>query len=177
MLPDKVIKFSHFYSSTAPVPHMHDKMSTKQKIYKYAPWVALLSLVIIQFIPIDRKQPPVDESKDLLQMSNPDSNIASLMKAACYDCHSHEVTYPWYSKIAPLSFWIDGHIEHGVKKLNYSIWGDYSDDRRHHKLEESIEMMEQQSMPLQSYTWMHSDARLSAEDYQLLITYFESLKS
>lgn len=146
---------------------------------KRIPWkkifIGLLAiLIILQFFPIDKSQPAVDNSKDFITITQPPAEIATLLKEACYDCHSYEVKFPWYTNVAPISYWIKGHIDNGVKKLNYSIWADYNSKKAHHKLDESVEMMENQWMPIYTYKWMHSEGRLTDEEYTKLKDFFSS---
>jgi hypothetical protein len=136
---------------------------------------ALIALVIIQFISIDKTNPPVDASQDFASLTNPPSAILEDLKSACYDCHSHETTYPWYTNIQPVAWWVKGHIKGGVKHLNFSIWDSYSDKKKAHKIEECIEEIEERHMPLKSYTWTHADAKLDDTQRQELIQWFKTL--
>ncbi len=138
--------------------------------------LALIALVIIQFISIDKTNPPTDPAKDFITMTNPPANIGSLIKSACYDCHSNHTEYPWYTNVQPVAWWVKGHIKNGRKKLNFSEWGDYSADKRAHKIEENIEEIEERHMPLKSYTWSHADAKLSDNDVESLMSWFRSIK-
>ena len=136
---------------------------------------ALIALVIIQFVSIDKNNPPVDAKQDFATLTNPPAGVLENLKTACYDCHSHETTYPWYTNVQPVAWWVKGHIKGGVKKLNFSIWDTYSEKKKNHKIEECIEEIEELHMPLKSYTWTHSDAKLSHADREELIQWFKSL--
>ena len=131
------------------------------------------ALIIMQFIGIDKTNPPVEASKEFMTLMTPPTEIATMLKASCYDCHSHETTYPWYSNVAPVNFWLKGHVRNGSKKLNYSTWGDYEPKKAAHKLEESAEVLEDMWMPLKSYTFMHPAGKLSEEDRATLIAWFK----
>lgn len=133
-------------------------------------------LVILQFFGIDKTNPDFDKNKDFLAMHNPPDKIRSMIKSACYDCHSYETVYPWYTSISPLSWWINNHIQKGREDLNFSLWGDYNADKKSHMLEECVEYVSENKMPLKSYTYTHPDAVLSDEDKSLLQTYFRSLR-
>lgn len=132
----------------------------------------LVALVLIQFIRIDKNNPPIVEANDYLSISKPTNETSTLIKNACYDCHSHDTSYPWYTNIAPLSWWIKGHINGGREKLNFSDWGNYSQNKREHKLEECVDFVERKSMPLKSYTWLHSDAKLDEIQRKALVQWF-----
>lgn len=137
--------------------------------------IALLVIfAIMQFFRIDKTNPPVVESLDFINITQPTTEIATMLKAACYDCHSHEARYPWYADIAPVSWWIKGHIDHGIEELNFSEWGKYSKDKADHKLEESYEKVEKKEMPITPYLITHADARLTEEQRAQLVTFFKS---
>lgn len=130
----------------------------------------------MQFFRITKTNAPIVVSNDFITINNPTSEVTSLLKSACYDCHSNESRYPWYSEVAPISWWLQDHIDEGKEHLNFSIWGTYSDKRADHKLEECAEEVEEGEMPLDSYTWTHNDANLSAEQRELLEDFFNSLR-
>ena len=136
---------------------------------------ALIALVIIQFISIDKTNPEVIVDQDFINITNPPAKVASMLRNACYDCHSHESVYPWYTNVQPVAWWIKGHIKGGKQHLNYSEWGTYTEDKKSHKIEESIEEIEANHMPLKSYTWTHSDAQLSHRDREELIQWLKTL--
>ncbi|WP_421874899.1 heme-binding domain-containing protein [Marinoscillum sp.] len=131
-------------------------------------------LVLIQFWPTDRPETIVDNPNDIHQEMVINAEVSDLLKAACYDCHSTEVIYPWYASVAPVSFWINEHIADGSRHLNFSEWATYSPKRKHHKLEEIYEEVEEGEMPLDSYTWIHSEARLTQEQVDLLVNWAKS---
>ena len=126
-------------------------MKKKTKIL----WAILGLLVLIQFIRIDKTNPPADPAKDFIALKNPPQAVANMLKASCYDCHSNKSTYPWYTNVAPVSWWVKRHITEGRQELNFSEWGDYTPKKAAHKLDESYEMVTEGEMPLSSYTLMH----------------------
>jgi len=128
----------------------------------------------MQFFPIDKTNPSIDTTKDYITLTQPPANIASLLKNACYDCHANTTTYPWYTSIAPVSWWVKGHIDNGRKQLNFSVWGDYSDKKKDHKIEECVEFVEETRMPLLSYIIAHSEARMSDEERAELVAWFRA---
>lgn len=130
--------------------------------------------ILIQFIRIDKTNPAVEQKLDFIANVNPTAEMGEMIKASCYDCHSHETAYPWYTNVAPLSWWIKGHINGGRQHLNFSTWNQYSDDKKSHKLEECVEVLENNWMPMASYTWLHSEAKLSDSDRDKMIAFFKS---
>ncbi len=143
--------------------------------------IILLSILIvaigIQFIRPNRQTPETLPGTTLEDLSRPPAEIADLMEMACYDCHSYTTEYPWYANVAPVSWWIADHVEEGREHLNFTTWGAYSYEERIHKVEEAIEEVREGHMPLESYTWMHQEARLTQEQRDQLLTYFVTLKS
>ncbi len=140
----------------------------------------ILSLVaifiVMQFFRIDKSIPEYDESKDFIAMTNPSNKLKKIITSTCYDCHSYETKYPWYSEIAPVSWWTKNHVNEGREELNFSTWGDYSAKKADHKLEEAIEEIEEGEMPLKGYAIIHSDADLCNDDKEMLIDFFNSLR-
>lgn len=140
----------------------------------------LIGIVVVfvgmQFFRIDKTNPSVDINKDFIVMTNPDEEVQNILNVACYDCHSNTTSYPWYTNIAPVSWWLKHHIDEGREELNFSNWGDYNEKRSDHKLEECIELVKEGEMPLSSYTWTHGEAKLSHEQRVKLTTFFQSLR-
>ena len=99
-----------------------------------------------------------------------------MLKNACYDCHSNNTNYPWYDRITPVNFWVQGHVDHGKGELNFSLWSTFSPKKKIHKLEECIEMIEEDEMPLESYTIMHGDAKFSEIQKKELINWLQLVK-
>ncbi|MEZ4786726.1 MAG: heme-binding domain-containing protein [Flavobacterium haoranii] len=139
-------------------------------------YILLLAFVVIQFFQIDKTNPPVDESQDFLKINNTPEAIATQIKASCYDCHSNESKYPWYSNIQPVAWFLKHHIDEGREELNFSEFGTYTAKRQAHKLDECAELIEKDEMPLSSYTIIHKDAVLDEATQKQLITYFKEME-
>lgn len=137
----------------------------------------LVVLVVLQFFQIDKTNPVVDESKDFLKTQNTPEEIASIIKTSCYDCHSNESKYPWYSNVQPAGWFLKDHIDEGRRELNFSTFTDYEVKRQDHKLEECIEYIEKDEMPLGSYTLVHREAALTEAQKNILIDYFKSVRT
>lgn len=142
--------------------------------------IVLLSIIfvlfVIQFVRINQTNPPNEADKDFILIENPPEAVAILLKNACYDCHSHQTKYPWYTNVAPFSWLIGIHIREGREHLNFSTWSDYSRKKQLHKLEEIAEELKEEKMPLPNYTWMHSEAKLSGEERKLIVDWVLSKK-
>ena len=139
-------------------------------------YLLIVVFIILQFFQIDKTNPPVDESQDFIKMYNPSPEIAAKIKASCYDCHSNESSYPWYTNIQPVGWWVKNHIDEGKHHLNFSEFGTYSAKRQSHKMEECYELIEENEMPLKSYTIAHQDAVLDDATKEQLITYFKEME-
>ncbi|HQQ93116.1 MAG TPA: heme-binding domain-containing protein [Bacteroidia bacterium] len=137
----------------------------------------LILLVLIQAFRIDKTNPPIDPARDFLAISGASSEVSAILKTSCYDCHSHNSVYPWYTNIAPVSWWIKNHINEGRRHLNFSEWGQYSAKKADHKLEECVEMIQEGEMPMSSYTLVHKGTALSDEQKLLLVNWFNSLRT
>ncbi|WP_268124292.1 heme-binding domain-containing protein [Roseivirga pacifica] len=139
-----------------------------KRLFYFLLLIVLIAFVAIQFVDIPEKiAEPVTEN-DIIEQLNVNPEMAGLLKDACYDCHSNQPKYPWYAKIAPVSWTIAEHIEHGRDELNFSEWGTYSKRRRDHKLEEMVEEVEVGNMPLPNYVLMHPEANLTTEQFEML---------
>ncbi len=150
-------------------------MSKKITIKK----VVLMLIVVfclIQAIRIDKTITPIDTSKDLISITAPDVETTDILKKACYDCHSNQPTFPWYTNVAPVSWWIKHHIDEGRHHLNFSEWSTFSAKKKNHKIEECVEMLESNEMPMNSYTCMHKEAKLTNDQRLALVNYFKGLK-
>lgn len=148
------------------------------KILKLVGWIALAALLVIQFI---RPEKNVTDNKDFVAAfemeTQPPAAVKTILKTTCYDCHSDNTIYPWYSNIAPVSFWLDEHIEHGKGDLNFSDWANYSVKKKDHKLEELVEEVEEGKMPLKEYMWTHHDARLTQEQRAMLMAWAKKARA
>ena len=136
----------------------------------------ILLFLLIQSIQIDKTNEPINPTIEFISMTSANHETKNILKSACYDCHSNESHYPWYTNIAPISWWIKHHINEGREHLNFSNWGNYSEKQKHHKLEECVEMIEEVEMPMTSYTWMHQEAKLTDDQKMLLVNFFKGLQ-
>jgi len=127
--------------------------------------VAVLAalFVVAQFIPVDYTNPPVQSDVQA------PTQVKSILVKACFDCHSHETRWPWYSKIAPVSWWLSGHVRDGRKDLNFSIWPTYNFASQELIMREINKQVSEQKMPPRSYTVGHPEARLSGDERQILL--------
>lgn len=136
----------------------------------------ILVFAVMQLFTIEKVPYEEPNKNDFIAIERPDEKVEIILKTICYDCHSNQVNYPWYSNVAPVSWWLNDHIEEGREHLNFSEWGTYKKDKKAHKAEEAWEEVEEKEMPLTSYTFIHRDAKLSKDQRELLVNYFKSIK-
>jgi hypothetical protein len=139
--------------------------------------VLLVAFVIIQFFRIDKTSPLTNKGTDFLVIKNTPENVAKIIKSSCYDCHSNETKYPWYSNFQPVAWFLKNHIEGGRKKLNFSTFASYTTKKQAHQLEEAANAVEGGYMPMDSYLLIHSEAKLNAEQKTLLTNYFKKIEN
>lgn len=125
--------------------------------------IALAVIVIgIQFIPVDRSNPPITQDIDA------PAEVKAILKTSCYDCHSNETIWPWYSYVSPASFLVAGDVEHGRKRVNFSEWDKYDENKKAKKLNAILEEVEEGEMPLSKYLIMHPAAEMNQEKIKIL---------
>jgi hypothetical protein len=139
-------------------------------------WVAVACLAI-QLIPIDRENKPVDKNNNFTDIYKTPQDVRSLLKNACYDCHSNETVYPNYAYIAPISWTVKDHINEGREYLNFSEWGTYNKDIKQNAIQKSIETIRSKQMPLPSYINYHPKANLTTSQRKILENYFLSIQA
>ena len=135
--------------------------------------IILVAFVLIQFFPIDKNNPAATPQLDFIKIKNTPQNTAVLIKNSCYDCHSNESKYPWYSNLQPVAWFLENHIEEARKELNFSTFATYEKKRQAHKLDKVVEVLEKNEMPLDSYVLGHPEAKLTAAQREELIRYFK----
>ena len=141
-----------------------------QKFTKRNLRIAFLAVfALIQFVVIDKSPIEINPEADFLMIEQAPKEVAELMQASCYDCHSNLTTYPWYSNIAPVSWWLKGHIDNGRGKLNFSEWDRYSPEESDTLKVKSANLIEKKWMPILTYKIIHTESRLSDEQRALLI--------
>jgi len=124
--------------------------------------VVVVVSIGIQFIPMDRTNPPGTN-----ELTAP-PQVMAVLKKACYNCHSHETVWPWYSRIAPVSWLIAHDVSEGRHHVNFSLWGTLSSEKQDRTRREVWEEVEDDEMPPWVYVLGHPEAKLSEEDKTIL---------
>ncbi|GGG42832.1 heme-binding protein [Croceivirga lutea] len=146
------------------------------KIVKIIAIVLLVAFVGIQFIPTTRNHSEVVPKTDFILVNDVPNDIKNKLQVFCYDCHSNNTKYPWYNKVQPVAWFLEDHIKEGKAELNFNEWDDYSNRRKNSKLKSIINQIENGEMPLNSYTIIHGNAKLSESEKKLLIEFMSDLK-
>jgi hypothetical protein len=147
----------------------------KRKIIKYSllfSFIAVQLVVDIGFIAMQFKT---------IERTNPDPKgtqgvtpkVDAILRRSCYDCHSNEVRWPWYSYIAPISWTIEKHVIDGRRHLNFSTLHLLEPKRQIHKLDEVIDEISAGSMPIEDYLKVHEDAELTDAEVDTVIEWCE----
>lgn len=144
------------------------------KTWKYLLGGLAVVGVAIQLVP--NELPPVESNNpgDLIGSGMVSEDVAGMLKASCYDCHSNESKYPWYSSVAPASWLVAKDVREAREELNFSTWADYDMMEKLEKLDDiSIEVKEGE-MPMEIYTAIHTSAKLDDAQRQLIIAWAEA---
>lgn len=141
-------------------------------------WHYLLSILVlvflgIQFVPNDLPEVELQNPGDIMLTGMVNDDVAGLLKNSCYDCHSNESKYPWYSHIAPSSWLVSKDIREGREELNFSQWSSYDLMEQLGKLDDIVEEVSNGNMPMGIYTLMHSSAKLSDAQRELIVAWAE----
>lgn len=130
--------------------------------WKFGGPLLLAVAVVIQLVPVERTNPPVGD------VVAPPSDVDSVLRRACWDCHSNRTEWPWYSRVAPVSWYVAGDVADGREHLNFTEWPDDPEEARD-LIGEVGDQVEAGAMPPTSYRLMHPEARLDGDERQLLV--------
>jgi hypothetical protein len=131
----------------------------------------LIVFIIIQFIRPAQNKSIASQPDDIAVAMSVPTDVQLILRRACYDCHSNNTGYPWYSYIQPVYWWLNHHIEEGKDELNFSEFGTYTLKRKIKKFNEISGEVTEGEMPLSSYTWMHKEATLTKEEANKIINW------
>jgi hypothetical protein len=135
-----------------------------KKVFKNILWLLLILLVIIQFIHPEKNisSPSALQANDISKLYPIPDSVNQILQTSCYDCHSNNTVYPWYSKIQPVAWWLSNHIVEGKREINFSEFANYRIGRQYKKMDEIIKQVKEDEMPLSSYTLIHRNAVLNS---------------
>jgi hypothetical protein len=132
-------------------------------------------LVVIQFVPVKAPSNKVSTNNDMVSVEKLDGNVSAILKTSCYDCHSNQTYYPWYSHVAPVSWLVANDVKEGRAKLNFSDWELNNKRRKIRQLEDIKDQIQQGEMPMSIYTVIHKKAKLTESQKQLLVKWTDDM--
>jgi hypothetical protein len=151
-----------------------DGRQLMRKILVTAGFLLLALLVILQFFRPERNEDLRQTGNDLGRNLEVPADVSVVLQHSCYDCHSNDTRYPWYSWVSPVSWLLERHISHGKAELNFSEFGNLDRSAKITALSNLCEVLEEGSMPLKSYLLIHRDARLTAEETAAICKWSEA---
>lgn len=131
--------------------------------------IGFACLVCAQLVPVERDSPTVASSP------SPTSTVSRVLRASCYDCHSNETVWPWYSHVAPISWLLASDVHRARKILNFSDWDRLGPDRQAELLADAQSEIEEGAMPPSRYLWLHREAKLTPETKAVLLLWMQGI--
>jgi hypothetical protein len=131
----------------------------------------VLAFLAAQFVRMDKSNPPVRSD-----LTAPPA-VKAALRGACYNCHSNETVWPWYSNIAPASWLIAADVKEGRGHMNFSEWGTYDSETQSHQMRSVTEEVGNHDMPPWYYRIAHSEAQLSQSDRDLILAWASGVKT
>jgi len=136
-----------------------------KKLCKFVIVLVAIIFICIQFVPVENTNPPVTGE------INAPPEVLAILQRSCYDCHSNETVWPWYSDVAPMSWLVEKDVIRGRKHVNFSTWTEYSAKKQNHSRKEIGEVVAEGEMPLWFYLPLHPSAKLTKEDVATIVTW------
>ena len=151
-----------------------------KRSFKILRWLLILLAVVfvaIQFSRPARTNPPVNPAHSIEANLQVSPQVAAIFNRSCNDCHSNKTVWPWYTNVAPVSWFLVNHVNEGRQDMNLSEWGSYDKDKQSHRLRDICEQVQDGEMPLSTYTPLHPNAKLSPADVQTLCDWAKAERS
>ena len=144
------------------------------KVLKALFFLCVLLFLAAQLFRPSRANPPVDESQAIQAGTQMTPEVAAIFEHSCRDCHSNKTVWPWYTNVAPISWFITNHVNEGRHSMNLSEWGRKDQRGQGKKLEQMCDEVKDGAMPLSSYTPLHPGSKPSADDIKTLCDWTEA---
>ena len=142
-----------------------------KKTLRVLKWIVIGLIVVflgIQFFRPARTNPAVDESQTIFARAQMTPPVAAIFNRSCVDCHSNKTVWPWYTNVAPVSWFIVNHVHEARSRLNLSEWGKLDRDRQSKKLQQICDEVSDGGMPLSTYTPLHPGSKPTPADVKAL---------
>ena len=133
--------------------------------------ILLIAFIVIQFFKVEKNAGEEIAAHQITAVQNVPDEVQQILNVSCYDCHSNVTQYPWYNRFQPVAWFLNDHVVEGKKELNFSEFGTYAVNRRYKKFKEIQKQINEDEMPLFSYTLPHRDAVLSADQKATLVNW------
>jgi hypothetical protein len=135
----------------------------------------LVIVLLMQVMQPTKNQSDTPSENDISKVYALPAGVHETFVKKCYDCHSNNTQYPWYVHIQPIGWWMASHIKEGKDHLNFSEFKTYEPKRANHKLEEVSEEVGEGHMPIESYLWLHPEAKVTGEELSAINDWIASL--
>jgi hypothetical protein len=126
--------------------------------------------VAIQFLAVERTNPPVTELVDAPE------EVLTTLRRSCWDCHSYETDWPWYAYVAPMKLRVSQHVWMGREHVNFTEWDSYDAEELDEAYEDIAKVIDRGRMPLKDYLLVHRNANLTTSDRKRLVSWAESAR-
>jgi Haem-binding domain len=135
----------------------------------------VLVLAVLQLFRPARNLGVAEGPQEVARQYAVPADVHRLLVAACYDCHSDHTVYPWYANVQPVGWWLADHVNSGKRHLDFSAFGAYGPHQAARRLDEVADQVDENKMPLRSYTWMHPAARLTDAQRTKIVDWAQDL--
>jgi hypothetical protein len=136
----------------------------------------LLAFIVIQFFRPAKNSSTNISANDITAKYAVPKDVQDILVTSCYDCHSNNTNYPWYANIQPVAWWLNDHIKEGKREINFSEFSSYKIGRQYKKLEEVAGEVNENKMPLESYTLIHKNAKLNDAQKSIITNWVNDLR-
>lgn len=143
-------------------------MKTVFKVLRWIVLAGVICFIVIQFIRPAKTNPPADPGQAIESHLQVTPQVAAILDRSCNDCHSNKTRWPWYSNVAPVSWFVIDHVNEGRENVNLSEWGKYNQREVGNLLKQMCREAKAGVMPLSSYTPLHPGSKLSAGDIKTI---------
>ena len=148
-----------------------------KKIIKKILFIGLIIFLLMQlYQPARNESFEQDITANFTKVYNVPKNVEAILRTSCYDCHSNNTNYPWYSNVQPVGFFMEHHIKEAKEDLNFDEWGKYSKRKQENKLDRIVKQIKSDEMPLASYTLIHKNARLTTVQKEEIMDWLSKIK-
>ena len=146
-----------------------------KRIFKLLGWSIVIALIVLQFFQPEMNESTTASGQTFAATYKVSDEVSEILSASCYDCHSNNTKPMWYMHMQPVGMWVMHHVEEGKEELNFDEFTSYSPRRQYHKLEEIAEQVNEDEMPLSSYTLVHGDASLDDAGRKTLVDWVSAM--